>query len=132
MADLKGILNYYRREGWLIVPGYYNTEGKEPRCRICGWENDHATERICQNCGYRKRAEGRTKKQIDEIDVRRLELEEWQVFQVIAQQILRGETPYITVEEFAEVCKARIDEMDQNSKIQKTEQQRINEILHSS
>lgn len=38
MADYEDIIQHYTQEGWLTIPSYYNTEGKEPRCKICGHE----------------------------------------------------------------------------------------------
>lgn len=129
MANLNGILNHYRQTGWLTVPGLYNTDGKDNRCKICNWYNDHATERECQGCSYAKMKDEKAKKAIFGVDVRKLKLEEYQVFQIVAKQIIHGETPYITVEEFAEECKKRIED-EESKALQKTEQQKIAEILY--
>lgn len=126
MADLNKVLTYYQQAGWLTVPGLYDSEGKDNHCKICNWYNDHAGDRACQGCGYTKMKAGKEKKEICGVAVRSLTLEEWQVFQIIAKQILRGESPYITVEEFAKVCKKRIE----GAAMQKTEQQKIDEMLY--
>lgn len=128
MANLNEILRHYRQEGWLVVPGLYNTEGKDNRCKICNWYNDHATERKCQGCSYTKMKDGKAKKAIGGVDVSKLKLEEWQAFQIIAKQIIHDETPYVTIEELAEECKKRIE--DEGNTLQKTEQQKMAELLY--
>ncbi len=130
MADLKAVLKHYQQLGWLDVPGLHDPKGRRNSCKICNWYNDHDGERECPTCCYHKSNDGKAKKMIHGVDVRKLEFKEYQVFQVIARQILHGETPFVTVEEFAEECEKRIARTEENEKTQKTEQQEIDEILY--
>ncbi len=132
MANYEDIIQHYMQEGWLTIPSYYNTEGKEPRCKICGYENNHNGERECHGCWSIKFREEKAKKTIMGLSVKEIKLSDWQIFQVIARQILNGETPYTTPEEFAIACKAHMEEQRDLWQTKKVEQQRIDEILHSS
>ena len=124
------VLEKYRREGYLIVPGFYNKDGKDYHCKICRWANDHAGERECKGCGYTKMKAGREKKEIRGVDVCKLTLEEWQVFQIIVEQIKRGETPCITIEDFARGCEKRIEEANKKYEAEKAGQQLTEVILY--
>lgn len=127
------IYNYYKNAGYLEVPGYYNTEGKDYHCKICNWENTSASAGICHNCDFRHTQARKANKIIaGSIPVCALKREEWQVFQAIATQIAGGETPFATVEEYADECKASLEEArkEREEKKNKTLEQRRDAILY--
>lgn len=135
MANYAEIIQHYKQEGWLIVPSYYIVGGANSNryCKICGWENDYNGECECQDCKYLYSKEHRANILIHGVAVRTMKFEDWQVFRAIAKQIVKNEKPYATVEEFAKECKDHLEEIEQERRqTQKTEQQKIDEILHSS
>ncbi len=133
MANYEDIMAHYKREGWLIVPSYYLVGRANPDryCKICGWENDRNGERECQGCKYLYSKEHRANTMVHGVAVCTMKLKDWQVFRAIAKQIVNHEEPYVTVEEFAKECKDHLEEVaEQEHQAQKTEQQKIDEILH--
>lgn len=134
MANVsRRIYNYYKNAGYLEVPGDYNTEGKDYHCRICNWENTSASAGICHNCTSEYMWARKANKIIaGSIPVRTLKREEWQVFQAIATQIAGGETPFATVEEYVDECKASLEEArkEREEKRSKTLEQQRDAILY--
>lgn len=131
MADSnRRIYNHYKRAGYLSVPGFYDREGRDNRCKICNWYNEGGSERICLNCGDRYRKAHKANKEIHGISVRLLSREEWQVFEAIARQMLAHETPFATLEEYAEECAEHIKESEEKRKTMVTDQQRIDKLLY--
>lgn len=131
MADgNRRIYSHYEAEGYLEVPGYYNTEGKDCHCKICNWENTSASAGICSNCDYRYSKAHKANEKIRGVAVRLLSREEWQVFEAIARQMLAHETPFATLEDYAEECTEHIKESEEKRKTIETDQQRINKLLY--
>ncbi len=129
MANYEDIIQHYAQEGWLTIPSYYNTEGKEPRCKICGHENDHGYEDTCSGCYDDFLQDCKEKKAFAGIPVNSLSQMEWQIFQVIAREILNRESPYTTPEEFAEECKKNAERQQAFWRAKNAEKQKIDTIL---
>lgn len=131
MADTRRIYNRYKDAGYLSVPGFYNTEGRDCRCKICGWENRSATAGICPNCDFRYTKACKADKKIAGVlPVRALWREEWQVFEAIAKQIANGESPFATVEEYVEECQDHIAEIKKQREATQTSEQQRDAILY--
>lgn len=98
--DLYQIVDWYKENGYLEVPGYYSEKGNY--CRLCGWKNESEFSKECPNC-KKEYEQDRQDRQFP-LGFTYMSLEDWLIVHAIDMQ---GEQAHTTLEEFSENIKAR-------------------------
>lgn len=104
--ELYQIVDWYKENGYLEVPGYYSEKGNY--CRLCGWKNDSEFSKECPNCRARYEKDKQDKQ--FPLGFAWMNFEDWLIVHTIDMQ---GERAYATLEEFSKNIKARAEHLAQ-------------------
>lgn len=129
MADVYRIYKAFKEADYLRVPSYYDKKTRKNTCRICGWENRDGHDVACPNCFYQQTEEGKQGKKIRGMPVMSMNSEDYKIFRAIAERKTEGIDFEVTIDDYADEVKARLEERIRKSREKAQTQRQYEAVL---